>query len=528
MRIGPARLSLASQMLLLQALVIAILLAAGSALIYLEARRGAETNAAAKVEGLAAALASLPEVREAFAEPDPGPSLRAVADPIHDAAGVDFVVFMDVDRTRYSHPDPEQVGGAYIGSVDEALAGAVHTETYTGTLGPSVRTIAPVRDGDAVVGLVAVGILQEAIGEELARRLPRLVAIAAALLLFSAAGTWFIGRRLHRQTLGLGPDELRGMYEHHDAILHSVREGLAVVHDGRLVLANDEAVRLLGLPEDYEGRSVAELGLAGSVAELLDSGRTAEDELHVHGDLVMVANQRPAMKDGRQLGTVATFRDHTDLQALSGELDSVRGFAEALRAQMHESSNRLHTVVTMIELGHAERAIEFATTELASTQQLVDDIVARVTEPALAALLLGKAYQASERGVEFAVSEATEADGGGFEPRDLITLAGNLIDNALDAALAGDPPRKVTVDIAQDERGLTFTVGDSGPGPATDRFDEMFARDWSTKPADRTHGRGLGLALVRQVIDRHGGTVSVAREGGTVFTVWLPRPDGGA
>jgi two-component system CitB family sensor kinase len=188
-------------------------------------------------------------------------------------------------------------------------------------------------------------------------------------------------------------------------------------------------------------------------------------------------------------------------------------------------------MVTMIELGNSERAVEFATTELAASQQLVDRIVARVTEPALAALLLGKAYQAHERGIAFVIADETEADGAGIEPRDLITLVGNLIDNAMDAALAGEAPRRVEVSLSQDEAGLTLRVADSGPGLATDRPEAIFERGWSTKAGsdDRLHGRGLGLALVRQVIDRYGGTVSVEPEPRTVFAVWLPRrSEGGA
>ncbi|THV43570.1 sensor histidine kinase [Glycomyces buryatensis] len=522
----PKRGSVARQILALQAGAVAVLLLLGGALIYLEAKRGTEAKATAEVTDLALSLAALPQVHDATRAEDPGPKLRGIADAVDEATGVDFIVFMDTDRTRYTHPNPEVIGEAYIGTIDPALDGEVYTETYTGTLGPSVRAIAPIEDDGEVVALVAVGILQENIGGELQRRLPQLLGLAALVLLVSAAGTWAIGSRLHRQTLGLGPEELTRMYEHHDAVLHSVRSGLVVIDGGAIVLANDEAVRLLGLPEDYEGRPIAELGLSGSLADLLSSGRFAEDELHVHGDAVMVVNQRPAERDGRTLGVFATFRDQTDFQALTGELDSVRGFAEALRAQAHESANRMHAMVTMIELGRADQAVAFATTELETSQRLVDRIVARVTEPALAALLLGKSYQAHEKGIDLVITDETAADGAGIEPRDLITLAGNLIDNAMDAALSGEPPRRVEVSIAQDEQGLTLTVGDSGPGLATDRPEEIWTRDWSTKTDSRPHGRGLGLALVRQVIDRYGGSVTVDRGPGAVFTVWLPRPEG--
>jgi two-component system CitB family sensor kinase len=266
------------------------------------------------------------------------------------------------------------------------------------------------------------------------------------------------------------------------------------------------------------------LPLSPTLADALSTGRESVDEIHLSAGRVLVVNQTTARWEGHDLGTVMTLRDHTDLEALTGELDSVRGFAEALRAQAHESSNRLHTVVTMIELGQPERAVEFAIAELASAQQLADRLVEAVDEPALAALLLGKAAQANEKGVELVITADTAVRDVTVEPRDLVTLVGNLVDNAIDAALAAPPPRRVTVTVRSDERDLVVRVADSGSGLDADKVRDAFTRGWSTKPADRLHGRGLGLALVGQVVDRYGGGIAVGREDGAVFTVRLPQP----
>ncbi|MDA2810964.1 sensor histidine kinase [Nocardiopsis sp. RSe5-2] len=518
------RMSLARQLFVLQLAVILSLVGTAAVLVFLEVRRETHEHAVLQVRALASALAELPEVRTALNGPDPSAELQPLAESVGEAAGTDFIVFMAPDRTRYTHPDPERIGEPFVGTVAPALEGRTFTESYEGTLGPSVRAVTPIRGEDGQVeALVSIGILQERIGSEVQRRLYPVVAVSAAALLVAAAGSYAISRRLDRQTLGLGAAEITRMYEHHDAVLRTVREGLLIVSPrGELVLANDQARELLGLGADAEGRRVGDLGLRPPLDALLASGEPADDRLCVYGDRVLVARQERIEKDGRPLGTVTTLRDHTELEALAGELDSVRGFTEALRAQAHESANRLHTVVTMVELGQTERAVEFATVELASAQQLADRLTEAVEEPALAALLLGKAAQAAEKGVELVVTEDSAVTDCAVAARDLVTLVGNLVDNAIDAALAAEPPRRVTVTARSDAGGgLLVRVADSGSGVGGAHLDSIFTRGWTTKSAAGARGQGLGLALVKQVIDRYGGAAEVESGDGAVFTVRL-------
>jgi two-component system CitB family sensor kinase len=206
---------------------------------------------------------------------------------------------------------------------------------------------------------------------------------------------------------------------------------------------------------------------------------------------------------------------------LAGELDSVRGLTDALRAQAHEAANRLHTVLTLVELGRTDEAVGLATAELALAQQLTDQVVGAVTEPALAALLLGKSAQAAERGVELVVEDGARLDGEPVPSRDLLTVVGNLVDNALEAVAGTEPPRRVTVHVSADDDEVVVRVGDSGPGLPAEQVAEAFRRGWSTKQ----QGRGLGLALVGQVVRRYGGRydVGTAPVGGALVTVRLPR-----
>jgi sensor histidine kinase regulating citrate/malate metabolism len=325
-------------------------------------------------------------------------------------------------------------------------------------------------------------------------------------LLIAAAGSWLLSRRLRRQTHGLGPAEMTRMYEYHDAVLHSVREGLVVAdRAGQVTLVNDEGRRLLGdeLPPE--------------IKELLASKTAVADEPVLAGDRILVANQRVIRSEGQTVGTVLTLRDHTELRALTGELDSVRGLTEALRSQAHEAANRLHTVLTMVELGRTEEAVRLATAELEVAQQLTDQVVGALSEPALAALLLGKSAQAAERGVQLVVDDASRLGRTPLPSRDLLTVVGNLVDNALEAVAGTEPPREVTVLVVESDGEIVVRVGDTGPGLSAV---EAFERGWSTK----ARGRGIGLALVKQVADRHGGSIHVgaAPGGGALITVRLP------
>jgi two-component system, CitB family, sensor kinase len=525
----PRRWSIARQLLAMQVLLLAALVVGGTVAAVLEAQHDADARARDRVLGIAEALASSPFVREAAASTDPPALLQPYADQVQRDTGVDFVVVMAPDRTRWSHPNPARIGEPFIGTIAPALRGQTFTETFTGTLGPSVRTVVPVTGPDGkVVALVAVGITTQRIGQELGRRLPILFGGAALALLVALAGAALVSRRLRRQTHGLAADEVRRMYEYYDAVLHAVREGLVVIdREHRIQIVNDEARRLLALSSrDLAGTPIAELELSSpALVELMQSGRPALDELHLTGERTLLVNQAAATWEGIDLGTVATLRDHTELQELSGELDSVKGLAEALRSQAHEAANRLHTVVSLIETGRTQAAVDFAVAELEIAQALTDRLLSAVEEPVLAALLLGKASQAAERGVDLRVDEKTAVAGTPLAPRDLVTMVGNLLDNAIDAAATGAAPRWVDV-AAQGLVGGDFSlrVADSGPGLDPELLDDAFTRGWSTKPASGPAGRGLGLALVGQVVRRYGGTVEVGQGVGAVFTVHLPGP----
>ncbi|MDN5854554.1 MAG: PAS domain-containing protein, partial [Actinomycetia bacterium] len=288
----PRKWSLAAQLMALQLAVVVLLLGAGLAGAYLQVVDTSEDRAAKVSVSVASTIAEMPAVIGALDDPDPSKTLQPLAERVRVRTDTDFIVIMSPTGTRYSHPNPKRIGHTFIGTIAPAASGGTVIETYTGTLGPSVRAVVPVHSNGDVVALVSVGITTDQVGEVLDTRVPLMAGFAALVLLAGTIATWLITGRLRRQTHGLGASELQAMYDYHDAVLHSVREGLVVVDlDGRVHLINDEAARLLGLGPDDLGRRVDELDLPDDLGEALASGERREDELHVSASRVLVLNQ---------------------------------------------------------------------------------------------------------------------------------------------------------------------------------------------------------------------------------------------
>jgi two-component system, CitB family, sensor kinase len=518
------RRSLARQLLILQLAVVAITVAIGALVTVMTAREKTEEQERERVLAVAETLARAPGVTAALETRRPSRALQPLAERVRRDTGVAFVVVMSPQGIRYTHPSPARIGGRFVGDIAPAVRGRAFTETYTGTLGPSVRAVAPVQRGGRVVGLVAVGVLRERIADQLVEQIPRLAGLAALALLAGTVLSLLLARRVKRQTLGLEPRQIVKLYEHHDAVLHAIREGVLVLDsDRRLLLANDEARRLLELPGDVESEAVRDAIPEGPLQELLASGRTTVDEVQLVGDRVLLVSQRTASVDGRPVGAVVTLRDRTELQALTRELDAVRGMADSLRAQAHESANQLHTIVGLVELGRYEEAVEFATERVEIVQELLHRLQVNVQEPALVALLLGKAALARELGIELAIAEDAALVPTTASAADLVTIVGNLLDNAFDAVAAGARgPARVELELRPDGDEVVLEVRDNGPGFALQDAERIFQIGWTTKAARVPGGRGLGLGLVRQVVTRLGGRIEARSDQGAIFTVTLP------
>jgi two-component system CitB family sensor kinase len=435
---------LSTQIVVLQLAIILLTVGAALGVSLLQARHELDRSAGRESLLIARTVAGIPAVRSAFGTADPARDIQPIAERIRKLTGASFIVVASRHGIRYSHPNPAMIGTSLLHDPGEnptsVLSGKTYVGVEDGSLGRSMRAKVPLRNdfGD-VIGLVSVGVTERTLSAKLRSNLPVILIPTFLGLLLGAAGSILLARRIKRQTFGLEPDEIAALLEQREAMLHGIREG-AVATDaaGRVTLLNDEAQRLLGLGSSTLGRFVDEVVPAGRLRDVLLGRVDGPDEIVLVGDRVLVINRMPVDVRGRTIGAVVTLRDRTELEGLLRELDDVRSLAEALRAQEHEFSHRLHVIGGLIELGRYDEAVQFISRSSVLHQELAESLVDRVGDPILVALLLGKSVVASERGIDLNVSAVGKLPDDIGDVRGLVTVLGNLIDNALDSAADGE------------------------------------------------------------------------------------------
>ncbi|MBD3006306.1 sensor histidine kinase [Streptomyces sp. 5-10] len=472
---------------------------------------------------IAQTTAAEPRMADALqhTRPTPGGPVQTEAERIRRATGAEYVVIMDRRGVRWSHTSPGEIGKHVSTDPTEALEGREVMEIDEGTLGRSARGKVPLRARDGrIVGAVSVGISYESVRARLVAAVPEMLAYAGGALAVGALAAYVVSRRLQRRTHDLAFSDISALLAEREAMLHGIREGVVALDGhGRIRLINDEAQRLLDLRPEDTGQPLEAVLAPGRTPDVLSGRVTGADLLTVSGGRVLVANRMPT-DDG---GAVVTLRDRTELERLGRELDGTRGLIDALRAQDHEHANRMHTLLGLLELELHDEAMEFITEAIGVHRATAEQVTELVHDPLLASLLVGKATVATERGVSLTVAGDSLLPNRLVDPPGLVTIVGNLIDNALDAAV-GSPEPRVEVELCTDDRTVLLRVSDTGPGIPADRRDVVFTEGWSTKEPPAHGKRGIGLALVRRLAERQGGSVRVSdREGGGAeFTVVLP------
>ncbi|WP_394811195.1 ATP-binding protein [Streptomyces xanthii] len=454
---------------------------------------------------------------------EPGGPVQRQAERTRRATGALYVVVMDRRGIRWSHTDAREVGHRVSTDPSIPLHGHVVLQVDRGTLGRSARAKVPLRDATGeVIGAVSVGIAYSGVQDRLLSALPGLLRYAGTALAVGACAAFLVARTLRKRTHGVSVADISALLCEREAMLHAVREGvIALDGRGRVRLVNDEAARLLALEDGAEGRGLDEVLPPGRSRDVIAGEVTGRDLLTVRENRVLIANRMPT-PDG---GAVVTLRDRTEVELLGRELDSIKGLLDALRAQDHEHANRLHTVLGFLELDLTERARSYVAGLTRARRACAEEFAERVRMPMVSALLVGKSAIASERGVTLRLSDRTHLPTGLIDARDVVTVLGNLIDNALDVVGGGRAARPVVEVEAFVERDtVVVRVSDNGPGVPVELRDTIFQEGWSTKESPAHRGRGLGLAMVRSLAERYGGTARIAARagGGAVFTVTFP------
>ncbi|GAA0740895.1 sensor histidine kinase [Dactylosporangium roseum] len=542
------RISLAGQLLALQLGIVCMVLIGVAAVSLAQSKADFSRTEGRTARSVAEAMAASTSLREALENQrllgrgeldyrttaDQTVYIRTVAENTRSVSGSTSVIVVGSDGIVIASPDPDQLAKP----LDLPESSLVSRRGWVGEAEHDgekfVAAQVPVLSDNPqslgeVVGVVVVSRRQPSLLDDLRSAMPNLLTYLGIASALGVLGSLLVARRVKRQTLGLEPIEITGLVEHRDALLHGIKEGvIALDRQQTVTLINDEAISLLDLSPDAVGRTLRELKLGVPLLDVL-SGKTGGSDLAVPvGDRVLILNRMPVTSRGRPLGSVTTLRDRTELITLQHKLDAVQQATDALRAQAHEFSNRLHTISGLVELGEYGEVTGYIHRITARHAELTGSVTSRIADPAVAALLVAKGSVAAEQGIELRIAPTSSL--GHIDERlsaDVATVVGNLVDNALDALGAG-MPGWAEVEVREADEEVVVTVRDCGPGVSPELAEDVFERGFSTKAGDPGRPRGIGLALVRLVCLRRDGDVRVANDGGAVFVARLPKYAGTA
>ena len=543
------------------ALVIVILALVTGVFAWMGARTVTEVTET-KALATARTLAIDPDVRAAATqasaehadEPDEQivTSMLKITDDLRDRSGISFAVVTDDRGIRLTHPDRSKIGHKVSTSPDEALAGRENVSHESGTLGETVRAKVPIyssEDGKTVVGEVSVGIFASVLDADVRRELILLGTVAVLALALGGVVSVMLGRRLRRETLGVGPEELAEMARDQGAVLHGLDDGvLGFDTNGTLTLSNSNAKELLGTASARDSDEL--VGVPDEVTALMAEA-PPEGALRRRitiNDRILLATAVRVQRDGVSVGGVVTLRDETQMLTMARQLESVTAMARALRTQRHEFANRLHTVLGLVDTGATDEAHTYLSSLLGTgpITTPVEDIDL-ISDPYLRAVLEAKGTTAAEAGVNLAVTPDSLAVGAVRDPEAVTLILGNLIDNAVRAAVAGqryaEAGGRVEVQVLSSGTELHAVVTDTGDGIDDEVAEKIFDEGFSTSTTDSApdfgiglttgtgtgdgHGLGIGLALSRRVAEKGGGAVWLIDGhdpdlGGASFAMRLP------
>jgi two-component system, CitB family, sensor histidine kinase MalK len=523
-------LRLQTTIILLVCAVVAMTLLVTTILVSTKVSENTQKNDEEKAMNIARMIAHSPQIIAGLDGQGNPNQIQTFAEEIRQVTGVEFIVVMDMNGIRKSHPDIQKVGKRFVGGDEkEVLKGHEHVSIAKGTLGMSLRSFTPVYStAGKQVGAVAVGISLESVKQAVWQS--RLfILLSSGLGGFAGIlGAYLLARKIKKIMFGLEPQVIAKLLEERSAMLESTREGIiAIDAQARITLINAEGLRLFNRAgissENIIGKPLQGLMKHTSMQSVLETGVPELDEERDINGIRILINSIPIKVKDRIVGAIATFRDKTEIKQLAEELTGVKVYADALRAQTHEFMNKLHVILGLVQLKLYDRLSDYIDRIAFQQQTETESITKQIKNPVLAGFILGKISHAREQGVDLVFA----ADG--LFPdlsdedliHDLITILGNLIGNALDA-VAECTVKQIFVNIAflEPTNIILIEVKDTGFGIPEEKINNIFTKGYSSKGKNR----GIGLYLIQLSVEKWFGEIEVlSKQGeGTTFKVSLP------
>lgn len=495
-----------------------------------------EDQIAKRALSVSQSIANMPSIREAFELENPDIVIQDIVQPVQKSIGAEFIVVGNKEGIRYSHPHPERIGKQMVGgdNVRALEKGESYISKREGSLGLSIRGKTPIRNHDgAIIGVVSVGFLNEEVQNIIQQQSRSVWLTLFGIILVGIFGAIAIAIYLKKLLSNMEPEEISQLLLQKEAILQSTHEGIiAVDKQGKIMMMNAAAQNVLFNQElessQYIRRSASEFLPHTDLFHVLETGEGHFNKEMVLGDAIVLTNRTPIFHQQSIIGAVLTFRKKTELENITKELSQIKQYSNAQRAQTHEFSNKLYTILGLLQLGKQEEAISYIKQENKTQLELSRFLLKNVADPMFQGLLQGKLNQSNELGITMTIHPDSQLDTifTGETQRAFLTTAGNLLENAIESVKhEAKSKREVAIlftDIGED---VIVEVDDSGSGVAPDDINYIFEQGYTTKDGEN---RGIGLALSKYVLNRVGGNILVEEGelGGACFIMIMPK-DGG-
>ncbi|WP_213135122.1 sensor histidine kinase [Citrobacter sp. FP75] len=481
-----------------------------------------------KALAVARTLANSPEIRLGLQKAPKESGIQAIAQAVNQSNDFLFIVVTNMQSIRYSHPEAQRIGQPFKGDdILLALQGKENVAINRGFLAKALRVFTPIYDENhRQIGVVAIGLELSRVAEQINNSRGSIIWSILFGVLVGLLGTWIFVKVLKRILFGLEPYEISNLFEQRQAMLHSIKEGVIAVDDsGEVTLINQAAQELLDYHKSQDDEQLSTLSHAWSqvvdLSEVLRDGTPRRDEEITVKDRLLLINTVPVLSNGKIIGAISTFRDKTEVRKLMQRLDGMVNYADALRERSHEFMNKLHVILGLLHLKSYKQLETYIIKTANNYQEEIGSLLGKIKSPVIAGFLLSKINRTSDLGHILVISNESQLPENSNEDQVtvLITILGNLIENALEA-LGQEVGGEISVSLHYRHGWLHCEVNDDGPGIAPDRIDHIFEKGVSSKGSER----GVGLALVKQQVESVGGNISVESEPGifTQFFVQLP------
>jgi two-component system, CitB family, sensor histidine kinase DctS len=515
-------------MLVMSFIVVSVSIAMSGWIMVYSISDAFEKELGERARAIARTVAQMPNIQNNVGKPGGEEKIQPVAERTRVATNVDYIVIIDMNRIRYSHPTEKLIGQKFVGGDELAsLSEHEYISKAQGTLGYSIRAFVPIMNEEGVkqVGVAVVGVLTPTFQALVDQYRNDILLSLIWGLLIGLLGSLLLAQNIKKQTLGLEPYEIARMVEERSAVMQEMDMGIIALDENGAITFMNRLAKLYTQSQNARKDHLSDIFPAIWINLLSENGHEQIFNRNVvlNDKTYLISLYRIKVK-GKYAGSFITMVDRTDANKLAEELTGVKTLVDALRAQNHEYMNKLHSIAGLIQLERTEEALEIIIDETTEEENVIQFLKDHIEEYSVSGLLLGKRSRARELGVQFHINPESYLTQivDGFTAGDIVTILGNLIENAFDAYSSHDKNKIVECLIKSDEHRLVIIVKDEGKGIAKVDQEKIFKYGYTTKAKE---GHGIGLALIKQIVDAQNGQILVDSKlgEGTKITINIER-----